>query len=96
MSTTRTLKISVVFRRPFSLPGFDEPQLPGTYAVDIDEELLEDVSFPAYRRTGAWMELIDKSAPLGANERVWIEPRALDAALARDAADAKIKESPCE
>ena len=89
MSTTRTLNISVEFHKPFSLPGIDEMQPPGTYAVDVDEELIENVSFAAYRRTGVWIAVTDRTAPLGSSGRMWIDPRALDAALARDAVQEK-------
>lgn len=48
--TTRTSKRTVVFRRPFVLGGFDEVLPAGAYNVETDEELLEGISFPAYRR----------------------------------------------
>ena len=46
----RTRREYIVFRQPFSLKGWAEPQPAGTYAVDIEEELIEGLSFPAYRR----------------------------------------------
>jgi CBS domain-containing protein len=46
----RTRREDVVFRHPFALEGWTEPQPAGTYAVETEEELLEGLSFPAYRR----------------------------------------------
>ncbi|HYI82998.1 MAG TPA: hypothetical protein VEX11_07280 [Acetobacteraceae bacterium] len=46
----RTRREDIVFRRPFSLKGWAELQPAGAYAVDIEEELIERLSFPAYRR----------------------------------------------
>ncbi len=88
MSNARTLNVFVEFQHPFKLPGIDEAQPPGRYAVEIDEEAVQDISFLAYRRTGAWMSLSDSTAPLGSVERVWVDPHALDEALARDVREA--------
>ena len=48
--TIRTSCMTVAFKRPFALSGMDEMQPAGTYTIEIDEELLEGLSFPAYRR----------------------------------------------
>ncbi len=45
----RTRREDIVFKRPFALKGWAEPQPAGTYAVDTEEELIEGLSFPAYR-----------------------------------------------
>ena len=37
------------FQAPLLLKGWAEPQPAGAYAVDIEEELIEGLSFPAYR-----------------------------------------------
>ncbi len=83
----RTTRTQVEFRKPFRLPGISEPQPAGSYSVEFDEQPVEELSFLAYRRTAAWIDLTDPSAPLGSSERVWVDPQALDAALKRDAAD---------
>lgn len=59
--TTRTTKAAVTFTRPFSLSGFDGEQPAGPYSVETDEELLDGVSFPAYRRTETRMYREDVS-----------------------------------
>lgn len=40
----------IVFRHPFSLRGWAELQPAGTYALETEEELVEGLSFPAWRR----------------------------------------------
>lgn len=47
---TRTQSTTLVFRRPFSLKSIGAAQPAGTYMVETEEELLEGLSFPAYRR----------------------------------------------
>ncbi len=46
----RTRTEAIVFQRPFRLKGWTEPHPAGTYAVETEEELIEGLSFPAYRR----------------------------------------------
>ena len=48
--TTRTHSKSVVFGQPFLLKGIDRVLPPGAYRVVTDEELIEGISFPVYRR----------------------------------------------
>lgn len=51
----RTRREDVVFNRPFFLKGWAEPHPAGTYAVETEEELIEGLSFPAYRRVSTTM-----------------------------------------
>ena len=81
--TTRTTKKTVTFTRPFSLSGFDGEQPAGSYSVETDEELLDGVSFAAYRRMATMMQLDAKSGVL---QVAVIDPLQLAAALAADAA----------
>ena len=48
--TTRTTSKIVTFARPFTLKGVDQILPPGEYRVVTDEELIEELSFPVYRR----------------------------------------------
>jgi len=48
--TTRQTNRSVVFRHPFELKGVDRILPPGDYRVVMDEEQIEELSFPVYRR----------------------------------------------
>lgn len=80
--TTRTTTKQVTFRRPFLLTGFDAVQAAGTYAVDTDEEMIDALSYPVWRRTGATLHL----PRAGAMEFVPIDPEELSRALLRDGA----------
>ena len=85
--TTRTTKSMVTFTRPFNLTGFDGEQPAGSYSVETDEELLEGVSFPAYRRMATMMQL-DTRGSAGVLQVAVINPDELAAALAADAGHA--------
>jgi hypothetical protein len=74
MRTTREL---VTFDQPFTLAGADGVQPPGTYAVDVDEDLIEGLSFLAYQRVATTIYL-----PLGSGgsvQSVGVDPRELAA-----------------
>ncbi len=47
---TRTQYTTLVFRRSFPLKSSGGLQAAGTYTVETEEELLDGLSFPAYRR----------------------------------------------
>ncbi|MDE1938608.1 MAG: hypothetical protein KGI68_06275 [Alphaproteobacteria bacterium] len=53
---TRTNSQQVVFRRPFLLSGFDALQVAGAYTVDTEEELIEALSFPVWKRVATMMQ----------------------------------------
>lgn len=91
--TTRTSKKIVTFRRPFVLGGFNEVLPAGTYNVETDEELLEGISFPAYRRILTLLHLQPQPGRPGLTEALTVDPNELDAALVRDQApkDAPIR-----
>jgi hypothetical protein len=85
--TTRTTKMMVTFTRPFSLGGYDGEQPAGSYSVETDEELLQGMSFPAYRRMATMMQLATGPRPAGGVLQVAvIDPKELEAALAVDSA----------
>ena len=87
--TTRTLKTTITFRRPFALDGLDKPLPAGTYHVETDEELLEGLSFSAYKRVLAVIHLQATPNEPGRKQSLTVDPKELDAALQRDRA-------PCE
>jgi len=84
--TIRTTKKTVNFTRPFSLEGSDEQFPEGTYVIETDEELLEGISFPVYRRILTLIHLHPERKFPGRQRTMTIDPNALDAALARDRA----------
>ncbi len=84
--TTRTSKKTVTFRRPFFLSGFDEVLPAGAYCVEADEELLEGISYSAYRRILTVIHLHADPGRPGVERFLTIDPNELDAALERDRA----------
>jgi hypothetical protein len=83
--TTRSSSRTVVFTRPFRLSALDTAQPAGSYVVETEEELIQDLSFPAYRRTGAWLRLPATPGSGELDRVVNVDPAELDAALAGDA-----------
>jgi hypothetical protein len=84
--TTRMTSKTVIFAQPFVVDEEDGEQPPGIYTVETEEELLETVSFPAYRRVSTVMHCHSNS---GITKYVSIDPDALAAAQARDVRTAK-------
>jgi hypothetical protein len=82
--TTRTRQETVRFQNNFSLSGFERTQPPGSYVVEIEEELITELSFAAYRRTATVIRL--PSSQLGGYHLETIDPLELNAALECDAA----------
>jgi hypothetical protein len=82
--TIRTSKKKVTFRKPFVLGEFDEVLPAGQYDVETDEELLEGISFPVYRRILTVIHLHPKTGQPGLTQALTIDPNELDAALKRD------------
>jgi hypothetical protein len=80
----RTREKMVSFTKPFVLEGVDHPIPAGEYRVKTDEELIEGISFPVYRRV-ATMIFVPAQSPRGSIEMLTIDPAALKAALDRDA-----------
>lgn len=84
--TMRTSRKAITLRRPFSLSGIDEVQPAGTYTVETNEELIEGLSFPSWRRTGTVLLLRQPNAA-GIGQDVEIDPQELEAVQDSDALD---------
>ena len=82
---TRSHSNSVVFRHPFELKGIDGVLPPGEYRVVTDEELIEELSFPVYRRV-ATMIFVPARSQSSAVEMIAVDPLDLQAAQERDGA----------
>lgn len=82
--TIRSISKDIVFNKPFLLKGVDRTLPAGSYRVVNDEELIEGVSFPAYRRVST-MIFVPAHAKGTSIEMVAINPLDLQAALDRDA-----------
>jgi hypothetical protein len=83
--TTRTTRKTVTFRHPFTLEGVDQTLPAGEYQVITDEELIEGLSFPVYRRTSTMIFVPAQSHRNSSIEMVTIDPHDLQAARDRDA-----------
>ena len=73
--TTRSPRESVTFNHPFRIKGIERQLSAGSYDVVTDEELIEGLSFPSFRRI-ATMITIPGAAP----HRSSIEMITIDAA----------------
>jgi hypothetical protein len=83
--TMRTTSRTVSFTRPFVLSGLDGVQPAGTYTVETDEELIQELSFPAYRRIATVIFLPSRPGGSMSAQIVDVDPLELQAALERDA-----------
>lgn len=82
---TRSNSKTVVFNHPFELKGVDRVLPPGNYRVVTDEELIQELSFPVYRRVST-MIFVPGQTYNPSVEMVAIDPLDLQAALDRDSA----------
>ena len=76
----RMTSTEVTFSHPFVLHGFDKIEPAGTYLVETEEESVDDVSFPVWKRAATIMHITRGSA----TEYVRIDPEDLRKALVRD------------
>ncbi|HEV3161942.1 MAG TPA: hypothetical protein VGZ89_18440 [Xanthobacteraceae bacterium] len=83
--TIRTSSKTVSFARPFLLKGVDRVLAAGQYKVITDEELIEELSFPVYRRVATMIFVPADSQNSSSVEMVAIDPRNLKDAQDRDA-----------
>lgn len=85
--TMRTSRSMITFPRPFSLTGYLGEMPAGTYEVVVEEELLQGLSFQAWRRTATYLLVQGGTAGSGRTEMRATSESDLTAALspARDA-----------
>ena len=76
----RTTREAVTFERPFSINAVDGLQQAGTYIVEVDEELIEGVSFLAYRRIATTIYLPLRYGAVGSVQAVTVDPHELEEA----------------
>ena len=82
--TLRTHRETLTFAHPFTLSGAEDIQAPGTYMVQTDEELLEGLSFLAYRRVATVIFVPLRHGGPDSLQAITVDPRELAAALERD------------
>jgi hypothetical protein len=83
MSIRTTRKI-VKFSNPFFIEGAGRVLPAGNYEVVTDEELIEGLSFPVYRRVATMMLAPTQSSQASSIEMLTIDPVDLAAALECD------------
>ena len=71
MRTTRQI---VTFDQPFFLSAADDVQPAGSYAVDVDEELIEGLSFLAYQRVATTIYLPLGHGGTGSVQAIRVDP----------------------
>ena len=84
--TMRSTRSTVTFSNPFTLPGYLGELPAGDYEVLVEEELLQGLSFEAYRRMATYLTVRGRGSHAGRSELRAISDRELQEALGRDAA----------
>lgn len=82
--TTRTTHKFVTFEHSFALADGERRLPAGSYEVITDEELIEGLSFPVYRRVGTMM-LVPGQSRQASVEMLTIDPSVLSGAIECDA-----------
>ena len=74
----------MTFAHPFLLKGVDRILAAGDYRIVTDEELIEELSFPVYRRVATMIFVPAESGRASTVEMVTIDPQDLQAAQELD------------
>ena len=82
----RSTRSTVTFSNRFTLPGYPGDLPAGDYEVLVEEELLQGLSFEAYRRTATYLTVRGRGGHAGRTELRAISDSDLKEALGRDAA----------
>ena len=82
--SVRTTRKTVIFSNPFSLESVGRVLPAGNYEVMTDEELIEGLSFPVYRRVATMMLAPTQSQNRSSVEMLTIDPLDLASALECD------------
>lgn len=77
--TTRTRRKLLTFSQPFFLRSIDAIVSAGTYKVDTDDELIEGLSFLAYRRAATWIHLPSVTTNTGCSQMILVQQTELEA-----------------
>lgn len=87
--TMRSRRETVTFKHPFRIRGIDRLLPAGAYEIITDEEMIEGLSFPAFRRV-ATMIMVPAATQNSAMEMVSIgsvdlaDAQHLDASISRE------------
>jgi hypothetical protein len=86
--TIRSRRETVTFKHPFLIKSVDRILPAGSYEVITDEEMIEGLSFAAFRRVATMIEVPAKAAPGRAMEVISIGSVELSDAQRIDASSA--------
>ncbi len=82
---TRIIEERVVFNSPFQLPGSKKLLSSGSYRIKINQEVIEGLSFLAYRKTSVILFVpIDNTDPASGERSIIFEPQDFNAFLQKD------------
>jgi hypothetical protein len=81
--TTRSRTEVLVFQKPFRMKGVDRTLPAGKYNLVTEEELLEGLSFPAYRRVSTTI-LVPSERSASSIEMITVDPQDVSAAKDQD------------
>ncbi|MFW2544961.1 hypothetical protein ACN2XU_20195 [Primorskyibacter sp. 2E107] len=81
----RSTRSTVTFSNPFTVPGYPGELPAGSYELLVEEELLQGLSFEAYRRTATYLRVRGQDGQAGRSELRETTEADLKAALRRDA-----------
>lgn len=87
----RSITSTVTFSNPFTLSGYPGDLPAGEYEILVEEELLQGLSFEAYRRTATYLMIRGTGARAGQSELRATNENDLKEALRRDAAATETK-----
>ena len=82
--TMRSTRSTVTFSNRFTLPGYVGDLPAGDYEVLVEEELLQGLSFEAYRRTATYLTVRGRGSHAGRSELRAISDSDLKEALSQD------------
>lgn len=84
--TLRSTRSRVTFSKPFTLAGYPGDLPAGDYEILAEEELLQGLSFEAYRRTATYLTVRHKGVRQGQTELRMTTESDLKKALRQDQA----------
>ncbi|MDQ8698146.1 hypothetical protein [Hyphomicrobium sp. LHD-15] len=84
--TTQTTRSIALFQAAFTLCGIDGELPAGSYRIETEEEVIESLSFVAFRRLETTIELPAIGSASLKRQIITIDPLDLAAAQLRDAA----------
>jgi hypothetical protein len=80
--TTRSKREQIIFKHPFRIKGIERELAAGSYEVVTDDEMIEGLSFPCFRRLATLIMVPGASPHSSSIEMISIDP--IDLSNARD------------